>query len=42
MQHVVTSTGNANVSSLAGKPVRIHVRMRNAKLYAFQFADGTE
>ena len=35
---VVTWKGNSDVSSLARKPVRMHVRMRNAKLYAFQFA----
>ncbi|QEL17631.1 hypothetical protein [Limnoglobus roseus] len=29
--------GTADVSALAGKPVRIHVRMKRAKLYAFQF-----
>ena len=34
---VVSWNGNEDVSSLAGKPVRMHVRMRNAKLYAFQF-----
>jgi hypothetical protein len=34
----VTWNDNADVSSLAGRPVRMHVRMRNAKLYAFQFA----
>ena len=34
---VVTWKGNADVSGLAGKPVRMHVRMRNARLYAFQF-----
>jgi hypothetical protein len=30
--------GGADVSKLAGRPVRICFRMRNAKLYAFQFA----
>ena len=29
--------GNADVSSLAGKPVRIVFRLKRAKLYAFQF-----
>ena len=29
--------GKTDVSSLAGKPVRIHVEMKRAKLYAFQF-----
>ena len=29
--------GTADVSGLAGRPVRVHVRMKRAKLYAFQF-----
>lgn len=29
--------GNSDVSSLAGQPIRLHVKMRRAKLYAFQF-----
>jgi len=29
--------GRTDVSSLAGKPVRMHLRMRSCKLYAFQF-----
>ena len=29
--------GKADVSALAGRPVRIHVRMTRAKLFAFQF-----
>ena len=33
----VTWNGNADVSPLADWPVRMHIRMRNAKLYAFQF-----
>jgi hypothetical protein len=28
--------GSADVSSLAGRPVRIHLRMTNAKLYSFE------
>lgn len=39
-RHVVTWNGKDNISSLAGKPVRMHVRMRNAKLYAFQFTES--
>jgi hypothetical protein len=31
--------GNADVSSLAGKPVRLHFQLKRAKLYAFQFTD---
>jgi hypothetical protein len=33
----VTWNGNADLSVLAGKPIRLHIRMRSAKLYAFQF-----
>jgi hypothetical protein len=29
--------GNADVSALAGKPVRAHFKLKRAKLYAFQF-----
>ena len=29
--------GSADVKMLAGQPIRIHFKMRNAKLYAFQF-----
>ena len=29
-----------DVGSLAGRPVRMRVRMRSAKLYAFQFAES--
>ncbi len=36
-RRVVTWKGNSDVSELAGEPVRMHVRMRNTKLYAFQF-----
>ena len=35
--HVVRWKGNADVASLAGKPVRLKIAMRSAKLYAFQF-----
>ncbi len=35
----VTWNGNSDVSALAGKPIRMHVRMRNARLYAFQFVE---
>jgi hypothetical protein len=31
--------GRTDVSSLAGKPIRLFFRMTRAKLYAFQFAD---
>ena len=29
--------GNADVGSLAGRPIRIHMKLKRAKLYAFQF-----
>lgn len=31
--------GNADVSSLDGKPIQLHFVMRDAKLYAFQFVE---
>jgi len=31
--------GSADLSALKGQPVKIHFKMRNAKLYAFQFVD---
>lgn len=34
---VASWRGKTDVSSLAGKPVRLHFKMRAAKLYAFQF-----
>lgn len=33
----VTWRGNPSLAALAGKPIRLHIRMRSAKLYAFQF-----
>ena len=36
----VTWGGKADVSALAGKPIRLHLRMRSAKLYAFQFGES--
>ena len=38
VRRTVTWNGKHDISHLAGKLVRMHVRMRNAKLYAFQFA----
>jgi hypothetical protein len=32
--------GTADVSALAGRPVRIHFELKRAKLYAFQFTRG--
>ena len=34
---VVTWKGNAAIRKLAGKPVRLCVRVRNANLFAIQF-----
>jgi hypothetical protein len=34
---VVAWQGRSNLSVLAGKSVRLHFKMRSAKLYAFQF-----
>ncbi|MBI2438415.1 MAG: hypothetical protein HYV36_06345, partial [Lentisphaerae bacterium] len=33
-------TGGPDVASLAGKPVRLWIKMRGAKLYAFQFGNA--
>ncbi len=33
----VTWKGNSGLSSLAGKPLRLHLLLRDAKLYALQF-----
>jgi hypothetical protein len=38
VRHGVSWQGKSDVSSLAGKPVRLHLKMRSTKLYAFQFA----
>jgi hypothetical protein len=38
VRHVVTWNQKDDVSSLAGKPVRLKFAMRSAKLYAFQFS----
>jgi hypothetical protein len=35
--HDVTWQGESDASSLAGKPIKLHVRMRSANLYSFQF-----
>jgi hypothetical protein len=36
----VSWKGKADVSARAGRPVRLHVRLKRAKLYAFQFTRG--
>lgn len=37
VSRAVTWRGNGDVSSLAGTPVRLHIKMRATKLYAFGF-----
>ena len=36
----LTWAGKADISVLAGKPVRLRLRMRSAKLYAFEFGES--
>ena len=38
--YTVKWNGKEDVSSLAGKPVRLKIAMRSARLFAFQFAQG--
>jgi hypothetical protein len=38
----VTWNGDQDLSSLEGKPIRLNIRMRGAKLYAFQFLPKLE
>ena len=38
IEKTVTWNGQSDVSSLAGEPVQVRFVMRDAKLYAFQFA----
>ena len=38
INRVVKWKGNADVSRLAGKPVRLRFALKNSHLYAFQFA----
>jgi hypothetical protein len=40
--HRVTWRGKPDVSALAGRAVRLHFKMRSAKLYAFQFVAKDE
>ena len=35
----VSWKGSQDVSSLAGKDVKLHFKLRNCKLYAFQFQE---
>ncbi len=40
--HVFEWSGNADVSSLVGKPVRLRIRLHDADLYSFRFVDSGE
>jgi len=40
VHHQVSWNGKADVSSLAGRPVRLRFEMRSCRLYAFQFAES--
>lgn len=42
LRKTVTWKGSSDLSELAGKPVRLHMTMRDCKLYAFQFAKGKQ
>lgn len=38
IEHEVSWTGGSDVSALAGKPVRLRIRLENADLFSFRFA----
>jgi hypothetical protein len=40
VRHVVSWNGRSNLGELAGKRVKLRIRVRSAKLYAFQFTSG--
>lgn len=40
MRHTVTWNGDADVSRLSGRPVRLQMEMQESDLYAFQFVSG--
>jgi hypothetical protein len=40
MRHTVTWNGDADVSRLSGRPVRLQMEMQDSDLYAFQFVSG--
>lgn len=42
VDRVVSWQGSADISSLAGKPVRMRIVMKDADLFAFQFRQGTK
>ena len=39
LEHTVSWTQGADVSALAGKPVRLRFVLKDADLYSFQFKD---
>lgn len=39
IDQIVYWKGNADVGSLARQPIRIHIKLKRAKLYAFQFVE---
>jgi hypothetical protein len=39
LRKIVTWKGQADLSSLSGRPVRLRIQLRDSKLYALQFAD---
>ena len=39
LRKIVTWKGQADLSSLTGRPVRLRIQLRDSKLYALQFAD---
>jgi hypothetical protein len=41
IRHVVTWHGSSDLGHLAGQPIRMYIRMRRARLFAFHFAAET-
>ena len=40
VEHTIRWTGGTDVGSLAGKPVRMRIKMKDADLYSFQFSNS--
>jgi hypothetical protein len=40
IEHTVTWGGESDISNLAGRPVRLRVRLENADLYSIRFVGG--
>jgi hypothetical protein len=40
MRHTVSWRGSADVSRLAGRPVRLRMELQDSDLFAFQFVPG--